>query len=676
MEWITAIQLFWASTLNSWQITLIEVGVMGVVFAVLGALMPCNPGMFWWRNPRAAVTDFIYWFIVPVFGGLARVWFIILGVVLLYGARDPDLLPVRSWPLWLQCIAVLLIQDVVLYWMHRLFHSRLGWKFHAVHHAPKIVDWMTEVRFHPVNHLLAFGLADLAIVLLGFSPETLKQMVIFNAAYSAMVHANLNWTFGPLKYVFASPVFHRWHHTTETEALDKNFASTFPFLDLMFGTFHMPPGQLPQRFGTTDSAVPEGFWGQFLFPFRSGEETEGSGERRIGVCTAVAVAVVLLLVASAGLTAFWIEGREERAREQRLAECAHLQSLAKHQANQLALARQAWAENDLVRATFLLDETAAECEETNDQQHMRELCREKCRALTGHVGPVLGVAVSSDGRRIVSAGEDGTIKLWDTATAEILLTLRGHTGPVRCVAISSDGQRIVSGGKDRCIKVWDVATEREVRSITGHESTVLSVALSADGRRALSGSADQTMRAWDTESGSQELSQRDDEAAVPSVALSADGELAVSAVRETARLWETTSGQVLQAMVGHKDLIYCVAVSPDGAQAVSGSFDCQVKLWDTQTGQQKLTLSGHTGAIYSVAISADGHTIASGGEDQTVKVWDVPTGRELLTLHGHTDAVTGVAVSADGSHVVSASRDGTVKVWDVEKCKQEVRSEK
>jgi hypothetical protein len=83
-----------------------------------------------------------------------------------------------------------------------------------------------------------------------------------------VVHANLNWTFGPLRFVFASPVFHRWHHTTLEEGLNKNFAPTFPFLDLVFGTFYMPPGKLPEQFGNGESDFPEDFWGQFCYPFR------------------------------------------------------------------------------------------------------------------------------------------------------------------------------------------------------------------------------------------------------------------------------------------------------------------------------------------------------------------------------------------------------------------------
>src|SRR5262249_14153315 len=114
-----------------------------------------------------------------------------------------------------------------------------------------------------------FGLADVAVLLLGFSPATLVVLSPFNLIYSAMVHANLNWTFGPLRHVFASPVFHRWHHTSQAEGLDKNFAPTFPFLDVLFGTFYMPSGQLPEQFGTGEPDFPRGFWGQFFHPFRN-----------------------------------------------------------------------------------------------------------------------------------------------------------------------------------------------------------------------------------------------------------------------------------------------------------------------------------------------------------------------------------------------------------------------
>ena len=261
MDWLIDLGQTWLSTAG-W------VGGLGLTFAVLVRLMPCNPGMYCWKDVRALVTDLIYWFVVPVFLGYTRTVLLIAGVVVFYGGLVPTLLPVRGWPLWLQCPLILLVQEVMLYAIHRAFHSRLGWKFHAVHHSPAVLDWMSTMRTHPVNYVLEFTLADVVVLLLGFAPEALAILAVFNTIYSAMVHANLNWTFGPLRYVLASPVFHRWHHTTQEAGLDKNFASTLPVLDLLFGTYYMPAGERPERYGTGEADFPEDFLGQLLYPFR------------------------------------------------------------------------------------------------------------------------------------------------------------------------------------------------------------------------------------------------------------------------------------------------------------------------------------------------------------------------------------------------------------------------
>jgi len=260
MDWIADIGDFWLHTL-AW------VTGLSLAFGVLAWLMPCNRGMYWWKNLRGAATDLIYWFFMPLLMRLGRALLLWAGIRLLFGGAGPQPLPVKQLPLWLQAILILLIQDVLLYGIHRLFHTRLGWKYHAIHHSPTVLDWMSTARFHPFNHLLAFTVADVVVLLMGFSAEALVLLAPFNLIYSAMTHANLNWTFGPLRYVFASPVFHRWHHTTEKEGLNKNFASTFPFLDLLCGTFYMPPGKLPEQFGAGESDFPEDFLGQFLHPF-------------------------------------------------------------------------------------------------------------------------------------------------------------------------------------------------------------------------------------------------------------------------------------------------------------------------------------------------------------------------------------------------------------------------
>jgi sterol desaturase/sphingolipid hydroxylase (fatty acid hydroxylase superfamily) len=261
MDWVVQIGESCLTTL-AWLVPL------GAAFALFGWLTPCNPGMYWWRDPRGAATDLLYRFVMPVLVGTSRILLLWAGVTLLFGGGPIGFASLGRWAIGAQCVAVLLFQDVMMYWIHRAFHTRPAWKFHAVHHSPRVLDWIAAARFHLVNSFFSFALTDVLILLLGFSPAALAALVPFSVIYSAMVHANLNWTFGPLRFVFASPVFHRWHHVADVSARNKNFASTFPVLDVLFGTFYMPSGELPAAFGIDDEEFPEDFWGQLVYPFR------------------------------------------------------------------------------------------------------------------------------------------------------------------------------------------------------------------------------------------------------------------------------------------------------------------------------------------------------------------------------------------------------------------------
>ena len=162
-----------------------------------------------------------------------------------------------------------MVTDFLLYWNHRLFHDGFLWKYHAVHHAPKDVEWISAARFHPVNLAIGTCAADIAALLSGISPEVFIALGPFTTVYSLFVHANLDWTLGPLKYLVVSPVFHRWHH--DVTVRDRNFASTFSLWDWMFGTFHMPKGALPGNYGIEDEAMPEGLMPQLVYPLLQGE---------------------------------------------------------------------------------------------------------------------------------------------------------------------------------------------------------------------------------------------------------------------------------------------------------------------------------------------------------------------------------------------------------------------
>jgi sterol desaturase/sphingolipid hydroxylase (fatty acid hydroxylase superfamily) len=230
---------------------------------------------------RGFLTDVAYWFFSPfVTRVVARLAVVaaVVGLAVALGipadrahilafVDNPDR-TIRRQPLGLQILEALLLGDVVGYWIHRLFHGQRLWRFHAVHHGSKDLDWLSAVRLHPVNELVTRMAQAIPVLLVGFPPQILAGYVPFLSLYAIFLHANVPWSFGPMRYVIASPAFHRWHHTSEDEGRDKNFAGLFPFLDLLFGTFHLPQGQQPRRFGLAHEEIPEGLLGQLLYPFR------------------------------------------------------------------------------------------------------------------------------------------------------------------------------------------------------------------------------------------------------------------------------------------------------------------------------------------------------------------------------------------------------------------------
>jgi sterol desaturase/sphingolipid hydroxylase (fatty acid hydroxylase superfamily) len=223
---------------------------------------------------RDMISDSLYWFIGPILYLPIYVYIVTLLLNNLYSTHSANLLiqsglpPINHLPIWFQACLMLLATDFLQYWMHRLFHNSGLWKFHAIHHSSEHVDWLSSARFHPVNIILYSTSMNAIVFMLGFSPTAFGELFLFNVIYSPLVHANLNWNYGPFRYILASPVFHRWHHTMPEEGGNKNFAPTFPFIDLMFGTFYMPKGVQPTNFGAPHDNISGNLFNQLAYPFR------------------------------------------------------------------------------------------------------------------------------------------------------------------------------------------------------------------------------------------------------------------------------------------------------------------------------------------------------------------------------------------------------------------------
>jgi sterol desaturase/sphingolipid hydroxylase (fatty acid hydroxylase superfamily) len=248
---------------------------LAAAFTVLTWFWACNPGRSWWHK-RDLVTDLCYWFFIPVITRFLRIGMLIVAAALVFQITTADGLiafyenghgPLAALPLIAQGIIFLIGEDIILYWTHRWFHGEKMWKYHAVHHSSEELEWISAARFHPVNLFLGSVAADVVMLFAGISPNVFLVIGPLTVAHSAFVHANLDWTLGPFKYVIATPVFHRWHHTAPDRGGEKNFAATFPILDVIFGTFYMPAGELPDHYGIVDRGFPPSFGAQLVHPF-------------------------------------------------------------------------------------------------------------------------------------------------------------------------------------------------------------------------------------------------------------------------------------------------------------------------------------------------------------------------------------------------------------------------
>ena len=254
--------------------TIIALLLAYVVFPLLFVLME----KFWFSLPdrkilRSGFGSDVIWYGFQSFVSqrLAPlvVYFVLGPVIFVYGMTTEEFFsgfgPVAQLPFWWQVPLVFVLADFLLYWQHRLFHTRRAWPFHAVHHSSNDLDWLSATRMHPVNEIGAQIFSAAPLLACGFQPLTLIVLGPFIGTYAVIIHANLRWTFGPLRYVIASPVFHRWHHTRTKDGGEKNFASYLPIWDLIFGTFFMPADRVPSNFGV-DDPVPDGFLHQLVYP--------------------------------------------------------------------------------------------------------------------------------------------------------------------------------------------------------------------------------------------------------------------------------------------------------------------------------------------------------------------------------------------------------------------------
>jgi WD40 repeat protein/serine/threonine protein kinase len=291
-------------------------------------------------------------------------------------------------------------------------------------------------------------------------------------------------------------------------------------------------------------------------------------------------------------------------------------------------------------------------------------CQDGSRdTLRGHTHESQAMALSPDGRTLVTCGDGGSILIWDLASRHPVRLL-GYVS--NSVALAPDGNLLaIASVTGRAVHLWDLAARCE-RATLPHEEDVTAVAFSPDGMLLASGCRDGSIRLWDMASRREMNVFRGHAQLLGSVVFSPDGlTLASGGFDGRVRLWDIATQSPIASFDAHKAPVFCMSFSADGKTLASGGADSTVQLWDTVSRQRQATLRGQRTVVRSAAFSPDGKTLATGSGDGAIRLWDIAARDISKLLRGHGNVVTALAYAPDGKTLISACWDGIVKVWDV-----------
>jgi WD40 repeat protein len=290
---------------------------------------------------------------------------------------------------------------------------------------------------------------------------------------------------------------------------------------------------------------------------------------------------------------------------------------------------------------------------------------------------VNSVAILPDGNRLLTAGNDGVVRVWNLGKNSCERELRGHSGLIRSVRVDASGKLALSAGWDATLRLWNINNGNCLRILSGHEEYIQDADLASDGKLAVSASADATVRVWDTETGTCRQVLRGHQDTVWSVAILPGGTRAISSSFDnTLRVWDLASGECLTKYEWTRACTSNLSPTADGKMVLLAAGDQRLWLIDLATGAPIRSLAGHTGGINAVQVAGNNSMAFSGGIDGTVRMWDLETGRCMRTFTGHTTSVNSLAycakemrlASSEGQPlgawlIASGSSDQSARVW-------------
>lgn len=244
---------------------LLDMLLMTLIFSPIEVLWPAYPQQSVFRS--GWLTDIVY-FLSTHLPIQITTFLIMLPAIQLSSILGlPVVNVVGQLPWVVQFFLAVLVADLAEYFIHRAFHTvPFMWRFHAIHHSSKALDWIAGSRSHIVDDIAVRGFILIPMMLV-FPHNMLLAYLFFVNLHATWTHCNFGPTIKWLEPFLIQPRYHHWHHTSQSEAIDKNFAIHFPWIDRIFGTYYLPKDAWPHTYGLHNEKIPAGFWGQTFYPF-------------------------------------------------------------------------------------------------------------------------------------------------------------------------------------------------------------------------------------------------------------------------------------------------------------------------------------------------------------------------------------------------------------------------
>jgi WD40 repeat protein len=284
------------------------------------------------------------------------------------------------------------------------------------------------------------------------------------------------------------------------------------------------------------------------------------------------------------------------------------------------------------------------------------------------IAPIYNIALNNDDRVLACAGTDGSVLLWDIATCKILSEFIGHTKQVIDVAFHPQGKLLASSSADATIKLWDIATGKCIQSFVGHTQLVATISFNAAGTQLISSGFDALVKIWSLQTGQCIGTLQGHSKSVSESFFDPNGQFIISGSQDrTIRVWTLAAGEweCSKILQSHQNIIWSIALNSTGTTLVSSDHDGALKFWDVASWQCIRTLHSTPKIIRTIAFHPQTNLLVSGGEDRKIRLWDFVAEKCIDAISAHNGAIWKVLFDPKQDFLASCGMDGQVKLWEL-----------